>query len=299
MPDAVHDTVQPFQVERPGIRGRLVRLGDATLAPILAGGRYPVPVARLLAETLALAAALASALKYDGVFSLQLQGSGPVRLVVADVTSNGDVRAYARHDPAAVPPVVDHDQVVPRLLGSGHMAFSVDQGPDTDRYQGITELVGGSLNDCAHAYFRQSEQLQTAIQLCAAAMDASSQWRAASLMVQRLPSVLASEEAEDDWRRAVILMSSARPAELLDPRLAATDLLYRLFHEDGVRVYRPHSLRHHCRCSRHRVERTLAAFPLEELRTMIERGVLTVTCEFCGTRYVLTSDELMALGADG
>lgn len=291
------DYVQPFQIEAPGLRGRLVRLGSAVEA-VLAPHHYPPPVAAILAEAMAMSAVLASGLKYEGVFTVQVQGDGPVGLMIVDVTSDGGMRGYARfHTERLRASSPEPENPVPRLLGAGHMAFTVDQGPDTDRYQGITALEGATLGDCAHAYFRQSEQMETAIALCASDMTAlEAEPRAAALMIQRLPAPdLFESEAEDDWRRAVILMSSVNPAELLDPTLAPADILYRLFHEDGVRVYRQRPLRHQCRCSRDKVERTLRAFAESEVKAMVEEGRLAVTCEFCMSRYVFEEHDLDVL----
>lgn len=294
------DHVQPFQIEAPGLRGRLVRLGP-TVEAVIDSHRYPPAVAEQLAEAMAMAAVLASGLKYDGIFTLQLQGDGPIRLMVVDVTSGGDMRGYARFEAGRLNgPARTTGGPVPRLFGSAVMSFTVDQGPVTERYQGITPLEGATLSECCHAYFRQSEQLQTAIQLCATDMAAPGGGRrAAALMIQRLPLAEGAdpETAEDDWRRAVILMSSARPAELLSPELASADLLFRLFHEDGVRLFRTRPLRQHCRCSRVKVERALRAFPVDELLAMREDDLLRVTCEFCKTEYVFDETALAALGA--
>lgn len=293
------DHVQPFQIETPGLRGRLVRLGPAVEA-VLAGHAYPPAVAGQLAEAMAMAAVLASGLKYDGIFTLQLQGDGPIRLMVVDVTSSGDMRGYARFDEDRLPEALTaSDGPVPRLFGAAFMSFTVDQGPGTDRYQGITPMEGRTLGDCCHAYFRQSEQLETAILLCASATPPLQPgWHAAALMLQRLPaapSIIDSDAAEDDWRRAVILMSSATPAELLAAGLSSADLLYRLFHEDGIRLYRARVLRHRCRCSREKVERTLRSFPMAELMTMREDGLLRVTCEFCKAEYAFDEPALARL----
>ena len=156
MATLLDDHVQPFQIEAPGLRGRLVRLGSAAEA-VLAGHAYPPAVAAQLAEAMAMAAVLASGLKYDGIFTLQLQGDGPIRLLVVDMTSDGDMRGYARFeaDRLAAPPRATEGSV-PRLFGSSFMSFTVDQGPGTERYQGITQLEGATLSDCCHAYFRQS-----------------------------------------------------------------------------------------------------------------------------------------------
>jgi molecular chaperone Hsp33 len=297
------DLVQPFQIDASRLRGRLVRLGPL-LDEILTRHAYPEPVAGLLGEAIALAAALAGALKYDGVFTLQTKGDGPVHLLVADVTSAGAVRGYAQYDAEKLAKATAHGEVggsVPRLLGAGHLAFTVDQGEHTDRYQGIVELQGASLADCAHHYFRQSEQVEAGLKVAVARIadaEGVKRWRGGSLMVQRLPneSELARREAaEDGWRRAVILMSSSTSAELVDPDLAPEALLFRLFHEDGVRVYRRQDLAARCRCSRERVERVLRMLPADEIAAMKVDGRVTVTCQFCSAAYGFDDDDMHAL----
>ena len=304
MPESsADDLVQPFQIDPFGLRGRLVRLGPL-LDEILTRHAYPEPVAALLGEAIALAAALSGALKYDGVFTLQTKGDGPVHLLVADVTSDGAVRGYAQFDAAKLERARTQGEVtgsVPRLLGAGHLAFTVDQGEHTDRYQGIVELQGASLAECAHHYFRQSEQVEAGLKVAVARLPdgaGTPRWRAGSLMVQRLPpegEAERREAAEEGWRRAVILMSSSTSAELVDPDLAPEALLFRLFHEDGVRVYRRHALAARCRCSRERVERVLRMLPADELASMKVDGKVTVTCQFCSAGYGFDEEELHAL----
>jgi molecular chaperone Hsp33 len=293
------DLVQPFQIDAFRLRGRLVRLGGA-LRRVLAGHGYPPPVRGLLGEAMALSAALAAMMKYDGLFTVQIQSDGPVSLIVTDITSDGDIRGYGRYDPDRVDAARQaKGEAVGRYLGSGLLAFTVDQGPDTNRYQGITELAGGTLADCAHAYFRQSEQLQTAIKL-AASEDAEAPG-AAALMLQRLPEDIRPganmEQAEEEWREAVILLSSITDAELLDPALSPADVLYRLYHQEGVRVFAPRPLRHRCRCSRRKVERTLASFPRDEVEDLKEDGKVVVTCEFCKAVYEFDDAALAAIYA--
>jgi molecular chaperone Hsp33 len=290
------DLIQPFQIDDLGVRGRLVRLGPALEAAMDRHG-YPAPVAAMMGEAMALTALLASSLKYDGIFALQTQSDGPLNLMVADMTSDGVLRGYARFDAAGVQAFAEHGRsAVSGLLGAGHMAFTVDQGPDTDRYQGITALEGATLADCANGYFRHSEQLATALKLtCDGAGNA------AALMVQRLPAEGEDhvDRTEDAWRRAVILMSSVTDAELLDGGLLPNDLLFRLFHEDGVRVFEPRALRHGCRCSRAKVERTLKSFPREEIEAMADDGAVTVNCEFCKTDYLFAAADLDGLFEGG
>lgn len=291
--DSANDTVLPFQVDALGVRGRLVRLGAAA-EPVLAGGRYPEPVAALALETMALSALFASALKYDGVFSLQIQGDGPVSLLVADATSEGKLRTYAKFDDEALDKTLaTTDGLVPHLIGAGHMAFTVDQGPDTERYQGITELSGTTLAECAAGYFRQSEQLDTTIVSARAPAGGASQPAFAALMVQRLPAAgLDGDEAEETWREAAVLAGTITADELLDPALPPAELLFKLYHERGVRVFQPQPYRFSCRCSRERVSRTLASFPRAEIESMRVNGNIEVSCEFCGAEYAFGDADL-------
>ncbi len=317
------DFVQPFQIEGHGVRGRLVRL-DGVASEIIAKHAYPESVAHLLTEMMALAAILAATLKYEGVFTLQAKGNGAVRVVVADVTSQGAVRGYAQFDAEAVAAIPAASTNLMRLTGGGYLAFTVDQGEHTERYQGIVELEGSSLVDCIHHYFHQSEQLQAAFKL--AIEHHAGGWRAGAIMLQRLPlqgghvgqegggwtpegtkphdwqggggdtsTNLEAEEAEDAWRRAVVLMASAEDKELLGPETGINDLLYRLFHEDGVRVFTGHDLKAKCRCSRHRVENVLKSLGVDELNELAIDGSLAVTCEFCNSTYRFSLNDVVPL----
>jgi molecular chaperone Hsp33 len=280
------DFIQPFSIEGHGVRGRLVRLSDVA-DRIIKQHAYPDSIARLLAEMMVLTAALAAALKYDGVFTLQTKGDGPVKLMVVDLTSQGAMRGYAQFDRDQVAAIPLEQASLPRLHGKGYLAFTVDQGQHTDRYQGIVEMDGASLSDCVHHYFRQSEQLQAGFKI--AATKTADGWRAGAIMLQRLPqenvTEMAAEIADDAWRRAFVLMASCTDRELLDLEMPATDVLYRLFHEDGVRAFRPQGVEARCRCSRGRVETVLKAMAPEELAELQIDGALQVTCEFCNTRY--------------
>ena len=294
------DLVQPFKIEGQAVRGRLVRLGPL-VDSVLGRHQYPQAVATLLGEMLALAGALAGMLKYDGVFTLQTKGNGPIRMMVADVTSAGDVRGYAQFDADQLAGIGAGEggvgASVPRLLGAGYLAFTVDQGSHTERYQGIVELVGATLADCVHHYFRQSEQLDAVIKVAAGRVAGS--WRAGALMLQRLPPTASTaDEVEDGWRRTLAFMASSTEAELLDPELPANDLLYRLFHEDGVRVFAPSDLRAGCRCTRERVERVLRSLPAAEVADLTVDGRIVATCEFCSAAYSFSQDEVAALRSE-
>lgn len=287
------DLIHPFQIESCGVRGRLVRLGPS-IDLILRQHAYPDVVSRLLGEALALVCALGGMLKFEGLLTLQAKGNGPISMLVADYRTPGDLRGYASFDKEAVA-ALDDTSDLSRLMGDGYLAFTIDQGADMERYQGIVPIEDVSLGEAADGYFRQSEQLHAAFRL--AAGERRGKWRASCLMLQRLPpegpGELRDMKAEDDWLRSTILLDTVNATELLDPELAANDLLYRLFHEEGVRVYPTLPVQAKCRCDRERVMTVLKSFPAEEIRDMtIEDGRIRVTCEFCSTHYLFDPGDI-------
>ncbi|HUK09729.1 MAG TPA: Hsp33 family molecular chaperone HslO [Stellaceae bacterium] len=305
MPALADNLVQPFEIEPYGVRGRLVRLGSV-LDTILRQHEYPRAVGTMLGQSIAVAVALSSALKYDGIFTLQTKGDGPIRLLVADVTSAGAVRGYAQYDAQRLARAVAEGasaDSVPRLLGAGYLAFTVDQGEDTERYQGIVALEGPTLAQCVHHYFRQSEQIATGIKV-AIELQEDDRWRGGALLVQRLPfeerQVLEAdrEAIDDNWRRTLMLAGSSTSAELTARDLDPDALLYRLFHEDGVRVFRRHAVRAECRCSRARIERVLRSLPEVERSNLGDAdGTVTVTCEFCNRTYRFDAEAVAAIAS--
>ncbi len=298
------DVCLPFILSGGAFRGRLVRL-TAAATDILNAHRDPAPVSLLLAEAMAAAVALASGLKYKGVFTLQVQGKGPVHTLVTDVTSDGALRGCTKFDPGEVAAETARARVgasLPHLLGPGaHLSFTVDQGPDTERYQGIVELSGETLADAIHHYFRQSEQLESALKIVAAApAEGNGSWTASALLLQRMPEaggvpIANKEDADDAWRTAVILMSSVTDTELLDVTLAPERLLHRLFATLDVRAAKARPVAAKCRCSRARSERILASFPVEEVKSYAENGRIHMTCEFCRADHVFTDSEIEAI----
>jgi molecular chaperone Hsp33 len=283
------DLVLPFHLPDSGVRGRLVRLGHAA-QEILSRHDYPPPVAHLLAELLVLAGGLGSLMKFDGVFSLQTKGDGPVKLMVADVTSTGALRAYAEVDGRRLQALGGEGRAPSfrSLLGQGYLALTVDpQGQQ--RYQGIVALEGERLADSLLHYFRQSEQLDTAIHLAAEPLAGS--WRAAALILQRLPEIehgvdeAEREQRQEAWRRARILLGTLSDRELLDASVMPERLLWRLFHEEGVAAETSRPLAAACRCSRRRIEGVLASLSDAELAEMTVDGLIRVTCQFCNQRH--------------
>jgi molecular chaperone Hsp33 len=302
--DSARDLCLPFLINDGAFRGRLIRLTDAA-TEILNRHNDPEPVAILLAESMVAAAALAGGLKYDGIFTFQIQGRGAVRTLVVDVTSEGDVRGCVKFDDDALAEEMSRPRAEgasPRLLGSGgHLAFTVDQGPDTERYQGIVDLAGESIADTVHHYFRQSEQLDSAIKI---AIDPprgpGGVWSVAGLIIQRMPEEggarhYDAEDVEDAWRAAIILLGSLTDNELLDPALSPLRLLARVYGTVGARVITARPLAARCRCSAERSERIIASFPAQEIRTFAVDGEVRMTCEFCHECYVFPESELESL----
>ncbi len=292
------DLIQPFLIEESGLRGRLIRMGP-TVSDVIGRHDLPPPVQSLMAEFVVLASALSAALKFDGIFTLQAKGNGPVSLMAADVTTDGGVRAYASVGDDVPDETEINGSPVPRLFGAGYLAFTVDQGEHAELYQGIVELQGATLIDCVHHYFQQSDQFSAAITM-AAEKDGKGGWRAGALMLQRLPEDELSfrkEEMDEAWRRATILMSSCEKSELTSATLSAHQLLFRLFHEDGVRVFDALPLQFSCRCSRDRGEGILKMFSAEEIEEYKVDGHISIKCEFCSTEEWFDSAQIEAARA--
>lgn len=301
LPPITDDLLRPFQLERSALRGRLVRLGSI-VDRVLTRHEYPEPVSRQLGELLVLAATLAGALKFQGTFSLQIRSDGPISLMLTDCTNDGAIRGYAQFDPIKLASAESDD--VPGLFGRGHLALTVEQSEMGESYQGIVELSGETLTDCMHAYFRQSEQVQTGLRIAVGKVkeEGAHRWRAGGIMLQRLPGESLPghdySPTDEDWRRTMLLLSTATSDELVDPRLPLESLLLRLFHEEGVRVFRPLHLSFGCRCSRARVEAILRVFPEDDLEDMkLDDGDLEVTCQFCNGTYRFDEAELAQLRA--
>ncbi len=286
--------VKSFQLETSHIRGRIVRLGGA-LDEILSAHDYPEDVLHLTGETLVLGALLSSMLKYEGIFTLQTTGEGPVTMLVADMTSDGKVRACAAFRKEQLDKA-QYKKDRAELLGKGYMAFTVDQGEFTDRYQGIVELKPESLLTSVQHYFTQSEQIATGIMMAVGKRDGK--WRATGIMVQQMPEDTVtynkdqSNVNEDDWRRAMVLLGSVKEDELLDPNLSGDDLLFRLFHEEGVRTFETHPLTHVCRCSPDRVKNILTTMSDEDVADITVNGKIVMTCEFCSKDYILDPTDI-------
>jgi molecular chaperone Hsp33 len=315
-PESGDDIVLPFTLDTLDCRGRVVRLGEA-LDSILTRHNYPAPVARLLGEAVVLASLIGSSLKFEGKFILQTQTDGPVNLLVVDLDAPDGLRGYARYDHDALMKAAERGETKPgQLLGKGHLAMTVDQGSHMDRYQGIVALDGGTLEDVAHTYFQQSEQIPTLVRVAVAEHtrkgDRRPHWRAGGVLVQYLPPHGTSQmpdlpgdgdfsnpdtadknfKENDKWTETKSLLATVGDDELADPDVSAERLLFRLYHETGVRVFSPMPLEERCTCSAERIEAMLRDnFTAEDREEMLVDGEIEVVCEFCSSAYHFKPSE--------
>ena len=295
---ATDDLAAAFQIDGWPVRGRIVRMGTA-IDTILSAHDYPEPVAALLGEACALAALVGSALKFEGRLIVQAQGDGPVRYVVADYDTNGAMRGYCRYDADQVAEA-SSGFVRPgarALLGQGVFVMTLDRGPDFERTQGITPIEGESLSQAAAHYFEQSEQIPTKVHLAVGQVttDAGTHWRSGGALIQLIAGDEARGSTEDVWDRTRALFHTLADDELIDPTVPPETLLFRLFHEDGVRLEDAHALKAHCRCSPDRIQSVLGSFTEAERAEMVEPdGMIHVTCEYCATVYALDPETVAA-----
>jgi molecular chaperone Hsp33 len=290
------DLAAAFQIEGWPVRGRLVRLGE-TIDAILSAHAYPEPVAALLGEACALAALVGSSLKFEGRLIVQAQGDGPVRYVVADYDTEGHMRGYCRFDPEEVE-AASQDFARPgarTLLGQGVFVMTLDRGADFERTQGITPIEGESLSLCAEHYFEQSEQVPTRVRLGVGSVDTGQgpRWRAGGALIQLIAGDAARGSTEEAWDRSRALFQTLADDELVDPTIPPETLLFRLFHEDGVRLEDARPLKAQCRCSKDRIAAVLTSFGPEDRAGMVEAdGKIRVTCEYCASVYELEPEEI-------
>jgi molecular chaperone Hsp33 len=310
----LHDALIPFEVASLDLRGRLVKLGPA-LDDILTKHAYPPAVSKVLGEAIVLTSLLGSSLKFEGRFILQTQTDGPISMIVVNFTAPDKLRAYARFDTARL----KFGQTTGELLGKGHLAMTIDQGSDMSRYQGLVALDGGDLEAAAHEYFLRSEQIPTRVRL-AVGEELRGQggprhrWRAGGLLLQFLPKSPErarqadlhpgdapegtephTTEVDDAWVEGQSLMQTVEDVELIDPELSGERLLFRLFHERGVRVFQPQHVQAKCSCSRQAVEGMLKGFTKRERIEMVKDSKIEVTCEFCSSVYTFTPEEADAV----
>lgn len=312
------DAVVPFAVEALDVRGRIVNMGPV-LNSMLARHKYPAPVNKLLSEAIVLTAMLGSTLKFEGRLTLQAQTDGAVSVLVVDFNAPDGLRAMAQFNEEQVAQVASTDGFKPdHLLGKGHLAFTIDQGAHTSRYQGIVVLNGTSLEEAAHEYFQKSEQIPTFVRLGVAEMLTKSEeggaehsWIAGGIMVQFLPQSQdrlkqadmhpgdapegheAHQVDEDDaWVEARSLVETVKDDELIDPSLTVEGLLYRLFHERGASVFSPQPMADKCTCSEKKITAMMQNFSEADKTEMKAEGTVHIKCDFCSKDYELDSNEV-------
>jgi len=292
------------------VRGRLTKLGPA-LDDVLTKHDYPAPVGKVLGEAIVLTTLLGSSLKFDGRFILQTQTDGPVSLIIVDFMAPNRLRAYARFDAARL----SGQQSTADLLGKGHLAMTIDQGPNMSRYQGLVALDGANFEDAAHEYFLRSEQIPTRVRIAVgeefrSADGPKHRWRGGGMLLQFLPKAperarqadlhpgdapegMESHVVPDDdaWVEGQSLAGTIEDIELIDPDLSGERLLFRLFHERGVRVFDHQPINAKCSCSRDAVASMLASFSSDDRASMVEDGKVVVTCEFCSSVYQFSPEE--------
>ncbi len=287
------DAIQPFNLGRLHIGGRLVRLGPA-LDRILSQHDYPEAVSRVLGELITITVVLGAGLKFEGRMTAETRGDGPVHLLVADYTSGGDVRAYAGFDRQRLGSGVSQ---LSGLVGKGILVMTVDQGSKSDIYQSVVELDGSDLADCMRGFFRQSDQIDTALEV--AVKRQAGCWRSGAIALQRIAELgpgdepVSLAEREDAWNTTTVLLSSVTAGELTDPFLTSRGLLYRLFHDIGVRVHEPKDVRFACSCSQTRALTMLRRLPADSIDEYVVDGEIEVVCKFCNRRQIFTPGDVM------
>jgi len=293
-PSLPDDLVGAFQIEGEPVRGRIARLGPA-IDEILRAHDYPEPVANLLGEACALAALVGSNLKFDGRLVVEARGAGPVAYVVADYDTSGGLRGCCRFgaEKVAAASTGFARPGAKSLLGDGVFMMTIDQGADMDRYQGVTDIQGETLALCAEQYFAQSEQTPTRLRLAVGRGDAG--WRAGGILIQHIAEDNARGSTAEAWERTQMLFETVGEDELVDVDLPPNTLLWRLFHEDGVRAFTPKPLHAFCRCNLERIETVLKSFEPAEREDMVEPdGKIHVTCEYCSKVYAVAPETLVA-----
>lgn len=272
---ALDDQFQRFLFDDSQVRGEWVRLSDS-FQQIVAQTEYPGRIQHLLGETLAASVLLSGTLKFEGTLSIQAQGEGPVRTLLAECSHDRAIRGIARFDTAPAGESLDD------ILGTGRMAITItpDQG---QRYQGVVPREHDNLSECLEDYFERSEQIETRLFLFA---DGN---QAAGLLLQRLPGDKTLDE--DLWQRVGHLASTLKAGELLE--LESETVLHRLFHEENVRLFDPEPVRFQCSCSRERTLAALESIGQDECYSILdEQGAIEMDCQFCHAQYRFDRNDI-------
>ncbi len=296
------DVVSSFQLENATVRGRVTKLGDLTIDSILKRHDYPKWAAEVLGEALALAVMTAATVKVAGRIMVQAEGDGPIKLLVAEARTDGHMRGYVRLNDEKWAKLVethkDEKPKIPELIGAGVMGLIIIQDQEnTQPYQGIVPIEGDTLAECAQHYFNQSEQIPTCVQLAVEQIPEDGgtvRWRAGGMVIQKVANDDARSDTEEDWNTARALFDTVSDDELTSENVTSSDLLYRLFHEEGVRVEMPLELIDKCPCSADRFIKTLAGMPKAEIVDLAnEEAELVADCQFCGRIYRIPTEDVL------
>jgi molecular chaperone Hsp33 len=302
-PAPAADFVLPFDLPQVGVRGRLTRL-DNTSSRALRAHVLPEPASRVLAEKLALSTLLGSALKLDGRLTVQTKSDGPLDLATVDYrgaegTHPIGLRGYARLDEARFV-LLGNNPGFPLLVGEGALAITIEPKRGGQTYQGIVQLSEDGIAASAETYFQQSEQLATSIRLAGAPVYEAGQsepsWRAGGMMLQATPE---RQTLDDDWERLTLFLKSLEDFELLDTALPAEDLLWRLFHEDEVRLHPAERVEFRCECDGARIASVLKSYTPQDREGLADPdGIIRARCEFCATIHEIALGDLEASQAE-
>lgn len=289
------DMVASFQIDGQPVRGRIARLGPGSLDPILKRHDYPTELARILGEALILASLVGSSLKFEGRLLIQAEGDGAVSMLVAEYATNGNLRGYARFDRDRwdkLEAVTEARRAaIPDLFGAKGVLglIIVHDDPSMQSYQGVVPMSHPTLSGCASEYFERSEQVPSQVSLAVGELTVTGTpagWRGGGMLLQRMAGDDARGDTGEAWSTASTLFETLSDEELIDPDLAPERLLYRLFHELGVRFEAPQWLRDACSCNEARLRSTLETMPDTALRDLVEPdGSLSVNCQFCNRHY--------------
>ncbi len=299
------DFIQPFLIDHSSIRGRMVRVSKV-LDNILNAHNYPLAVSLHLAEQIVIACMLSATLDKGGILTVQAKGNGPVRFIVVDVMAGGIIRGYAQVDEDALKKVIGQSKSkkppVSEILGKGYLAVTLDEGNSKERYQGIVELQGETLSDAFRGYFMQSHQGEISVNIAVQAPTKTNKhWLGGGIIIERMPAEggkqkeRSTEELDEIWNRTRIFMQTLKSKEMLDENITPQNLLYRLFNEDGVWVYKLQHVEAGCRCSRDRIRTVLKSIPREELIAELYNGKMSVNCQFCNKSEVFTRADINRL----
>lgn len=280
-----HDQLHRYLFENYAVRGELVTVNE-TYQRILTNHDYPATVQTLLGEMLVATSLLTATLKFSGDITVQLQGDGPLKLAVINGNHQQQMRGVARLQGDIAP-----GSSLKEMVGNGYLVITITP-TDGERYQGVVGLEGETVAECLESYFLQSEQLPTRLFIRTGQHDGKQ--AAAGMLLQVLP---AQDADRNDFDHLAQLTTTVKADELFT--LPATEVLYRLYHQEEVTVYEPQDVEFRCHCSRDRCADALMTLSDQEVNEMIEQdGEIDMHCDYCGTHYLFNSLDIRAIRQD-